>query len=168
MALALREKIAAGMDFWVANRLWADNGRNLSVQPRLRLRTLKTLKIQNSRSGVISSKRHKNTPEVSNFYSFYWMKVKLSVFRLHNRRYFIYHTKSYNAFKFSTAVCNDANLGCLCIHELMRTPVTKEIMRGNSKLGKYRSQSHDPFGQRRGWRALGKSIFFGWKLGFRF
>ena len=32
-ALALREKIAAGMDFAGANRLWADYGRNLSVQP---------------------------------------------------------------------------------------------------------------------------------------
>ena len=38
---------------------------------RLRLRTLKTLKTQNSRNGVISSKRHKNTPEVSHFYSLY-------------------------------------------------------------------------------------------------
>ena len=80
VALALGENIAAGMDFQVANRLWADNGRNLSVQPWLRLRTLKTLKTQNSRNGVISSKRHKNTPEVSNFYSFYWINVKLSVF----------------------------------------------------------------------------------------
>ena len=33
VALALREKIAAGMDFRVENRLWTDNGRNLSVQP---------------------------------------------------------------------------------------------------------------------------------------
>ena len=62
------------------------------------------------------------------------MNVKLSVFRHHNLRYFISHTKSYNAFKFSTAACNatplllkghlplvinyytlssDANLGCL-------------------------------------------------------
>ena len=80
VTLALREKILAGMDFQVANRLWADNGQNLSVQPWLRLRTLKTLKTQNSRNGVISSKRHKNTPEVSHFYSFYWMKVKLSIF----------------------------------------------------------------------------------------
>ena len=32
VALALREKILAGIDFRVANRLWADNGRNLSVQ----------------------------------------------------------------------------------------------------------------------------------------
>ena len=34
-------------------------------------------------------------------------------FRLYNRLYFISHTKSYNAFKFSTAVCSDASLGCL-------------------------------------------------------
>ena len=34
-------------------------------------RTLKTPKTQNSRNGVISSKRHKNTPEVSHFYSLY-------------------------------------------------------------------------------------------------
>ena len=39
VALAFREKILAGMDFRVANRLWADNGRNRSVQPWLRLRT---------------------------------------------------------------------------------------------------------------------------------
>ena len=37
-----------------------------------------------------------------------------AIFRLHNRLYFISHTKSYNAFKFSTAVCSDASLGCLC------------------------------------------------------
>ena len=60
-------------------------------------------------------------------------------FRLHNRRYFISQTKSYNAFKFSTAACNvtdatllalkghlptsnyytlssDVNLGCLCFN----------------------------------------------------
>ena len=34
-------------------------------------------------------------------------------FRLHNRLYFISHTKSYNSLKFSTAVCSDASLGCL-------------------------------------------------------
>ena len=33
VALALREKVLAGMDFRVANRLGADNGRNRSVQP---------------------------------------------------------------------------------------------------------------------------------------
>ena len=77
VALALREKILAGMDFRVANRLWADNGRNLSVQPWLRLRTLKT---RTSRNCKINSKRHKNTPEVSHFDSFYWMNVKLSIF----------------------------------------------------------------------------------------
>ena len=33
VALALREKILAAMDFRVANRLCADNGRNRSVQP---------------------------------------------------------------------------------------------------------------------------------------
>ena len=110
VTLALREKIATGMDFRVANRLWADNGRTLSVQPWLRLRTLKT---RTSRNCKINSKRHKNTPEVSHFHSFYWMKVNWAFFRLYNRRYFISHTKSYNAFKFSTAVCSDASLGCL-------------------------------------------------------
>ena len=30
--------------------------------------------------------------------------------RLHNQRYFISHTKSYNAFKFSTAACNPIQL----------------------------------------------------------
>ena len=68
---------AAGMDFRVADRLWADNRRNLSVQPWFRLRTLKT---RTSRNGKISSKRQKNTPEVSHFYSFYWLNVKLSIF----------------------------------------------------------------------------------------
>ena len=77
VALALREKIPAGMDFRVANRLWADYVGNLGVQPWLRLRTLKT---RTSRNGKISSKRHKNTPEVSHVYSFYWMNVKLSIF----------------------------------------------------------------------------------------
>ena len=41
-----------------------------------------------------------------------------ALFRLHNRRYFICHTKSYNAFKFSTAACCDANL-VLRIHILI-------------------------------------------------
>ena len=70
-------KIAARTDCRGANRLWVDNGRNLSVQAWLRLRTLKT---RNFRNGKISSKRHKNTPEVSHFHPFYWMNVKLSVF----------------------------------------------------------------------------------------
>ena len=77
VALALCEKILAGMDFRVAKRLWADNGRNLSVQPWLRLRTLRT---RTSRNCKINSKRHKNTPEVSHFDSFYWMNVKFSIF----------------------------------------------------------------------------------------
>ena len=77
VALVLREKILAGIDFRVANHLWADNGRNLSVQPWLRLRTLKT---RTSRNCKINSKRHKNTPEMSHFDSFYWMNVKLSIF----------------------------------------------------------------------------------------
>ena len=36
-----------------------------------------------------------------------------AIFRLHNRLYFISHTKSYHGFKFLTAVCSDASLGCL-------------------------------------------------------
>ena len=32
-----------------------------------------------------------------------------------SRLYFISHTKSYNSFKFSTAVCSDASLGCLAM-----------------------------------------------------
>ena len=35
---------------------------------------------KNARNGKINPKTHKNTPEVSQFYSFYWMKVKFSVF----------------------------------------------------------------------------------------
>ena len=35
---------------------------------------------KNAQNGKISPKTHKNTPEVSQFYSFYWMKVKFSVF----------------------------------------------------------------------------------------
>ena len=49
---------------------------------------------ENAQTGKISPKTHKNTPEVSQF------------FKLHNRQYFISHTKSYNAFKFSTVACN--------------------------------------------------------------
>ena len=48
------------------------------------------------------------------------MNVKLNIFRFHNRRYFISHTKSYNVFKFSTAVCSDASLGCLWSHRQFR------------------------------------------------
>ena len=47
-----------------------------------------------------------------------------AIFRLHNRLYFISHTKSYNAFKFSTAVCSDASLGCLCLQVAMDQSVT--------------------------------------------
>ena len=35
---------------------------------------------ENAQNGKINPKTHKNTPEVSQFYSFYWMKVKFSVF----------------------------------------------------------------------------------------
>ena len=35
---------------------------------------------ENAQNGKIIPKTHKNTPEVSQFYSFYCMKVKFSVF----------------------------------------------------------------------------------------
>ena len=46
----------------------------------LPFRTGMTVSSRNSRNGKISTKTHKNTPEVSQFYSFYRMNVKLRVF----------------------------------------------------------------------------------------
>ena len=89
----------------IPDRLWADYGQNLSVLLWLRLRTVKT---RNFRNGKISTKTHKNTPVQRwvSFIHFIEWTLNWAFFRLHNRRYLISHTKSSNAFKFSTAACN--------------------------------------------------------------
>ena len=141
-ALTLREKIAAGMDFRGANRLWADYGRNLSVLPGLRPRTVKT---RNSRNGKISTKMHKNTPEGSQFYSFYWMNVKIERFlgfiidgilfpiqslitRLNSQRLPVTQHRLHSKVIFPLVInyytlSSDADLGCLC-YDVMCKPLT--------------------------------------------
>ena len=109
------------MDFRVANRLWADNGRNVSVQSWLCLKTLTT------RVTLLPHLSQISTAFNNNFVHTLWFlfthtqgtrihqrwvisihfiewTLNWAFFRLHNRLYFISHTKSYNSFKFSTAV----------------------------------------------------------------
>ena len=127
-----------GSRFAWKNRDWDGFSRRKPPLSWLRELTVEILVCcisRNARNGKLRTKTHKNKPEVSHFYSFYWVNVKLSVFlgfiidrflfpiqslitRLNSQRLPVTQYRLHSKVVFPLVInyytlSSDANLGCL-------------------------------------------------------